>query len=375
MQAPPQPTASDKIHRYPCPACGAILVFDPQAGSLLCPYCGWKEQIPASAEQVQERSYEEYLRPRAGQLERLAQNALEVQCNSCGAIVTFVPPEVARECDFCGAQIVTQPRSADPTVAPEGVLPFRITPQQATASVKQWISTRWFAPNALKRFASPDAIDGIYLPFWTYDTHTTSYYTGERGQYYYETEYYTETDSQGNSVQKSRQVRKTHWYPASGTVARWFDDILIPATRSLPANRLTALEPWDLQELKSYDPGYLSGFKAQRYQVELAEGFEQAKQVAAGVIVNDVRHDIGGDEQRVHNIATNYSAITFKHLLLPVYAGAYRLNQKVYQVVVNGRTGEVQGDRPYSFWKITLFILAILLVLFIFFAIFSGGNN
>ncbi|HYO90966.1 MAG TPA: hypothetical protein VEQ40_04990, partial [Pyrinomonadaceae bacterium] len=289
MQAPPQPTAPDKIHRYPCPACGAILVFDPQAGSLLCPYCGWKEQIPANAEQVQERSYEEYLRPRAGQLERLAQNALEVQCNSCGAIVTFVPPEVARECDFCGAQIVTQPKSADPTVAPEGVLPFRVTPQQATAAVKQWISTRWFAPNALKRFASPDAIDGVYLPFWTYDTHTTSYYTGERGQYYYETEYYTERDSQGNSVQKSRQVRKTRWYPASGTVARWFDDILIPATRSLPTNRLTALEPWDLQELKAYDPGYLSGFKAQRYQVELAEGFEQAKQVAAGVIVNDVR--------------------------------------------------------------------------------------
>ncbi|HEY0406898.1 MAG TPA: hypothetical protein VGC89_14290 [Pyrinomonadaceae bacterium] len=367
-------TATDKVHRYPCPACGAILVFDPQGGSLLCPYCGWKEQIPESAEQVQERSYEEYLRPRSGQLEMLAQNALEVQCASCGAIVTFVPPEVARECDFCGAKIVAQPKSADPMVAPEGVLPFHITPQQATAAVKQWIATRWFAPNALKKFASPDAIDGVYLPFWTYDTHTTSYYTGERGEHYYETEYYTETDSQGNSQQKSRQVQRTNWYPASGTVARWFDDILIPATRSLPANRLAALEPWDMQELKAYDPGYLSGFKAQRYQVELAEGFEQAKQVAASAIETDVRRDIGGDEQRVHDITTNYSAITFKHLLLPVYAGAYRLNQKIYQVVINGRTGEVQGDRPYSFWKITLFILAIIFVLGIFFAIF-GGNR
>ncbi len=375
MQAPPQTAAPDKVHRYPCPSCGAILVFDPQAASLLCPYCGWKQEIPKSAEQVQERSFEEYLRPRAGQLERLAQNALEVQCSSCGAIVTFVPPEVARECDFCGAKIVAQPKSADPTVAPEGVLPFRIAQQQASAAVKQWISTRWFAPNALKKFASPDAIDGVYLPFWTYDTHTTSYYTGERGEHYYDTEYYTETDSQGNSVQKTRQVQKTRWYSASGTVARWFDDILIPATRSLPVNRLRALEPWDLQELRAYEPAYLSGFKAQRYQVELPEGFEQAKQVAAGVIEGDVRRDIGGDEQRVHNISTNYSAITFKHLLLPVYAGAYRLNQKVYQVVINGRTGEVQGDRPYSVWKITLFILAIILVLGLFFAIFSGGQN
>lgn len=375
MQAPPQATTTDKVHRYPCPACGAILVFDPKEGSLLCPYCGWKEQIPASAEEVQERSYEDYLRPRAGQLEMLAQNALEVQCTSCGAIVTFVPPEVARECDFCGAKIVAQPKSADPTVAPEGVLPFHITQPQATAAVKQWIATRWFAPNALKRFASPDAIDGIYLPFWTYDTNTTSYYTGERGDHYYETDYYTETDSQGNTVQKSRQVQKTRWYSASGTVTRWFDDILIPATRSLPANRLTALEPWDMQELKAYDPGYLSGFKAQRYQVELAEGFEQAKQVAAPVIDSDVRRDIGGDEQRVHNVTTNYSAITFKHLLLPVYAGAYRLNQKVYQVVINGRTGEVQGDRPYSFWKITLFVLSIIFVIALLAIIFGGGKG
>jgi DNA-directed RNA polymerase subunit RPC12/RpoP len=366
MQTPPPQTTQEKVHRYPCPACGANLVFEPRDGCLTCPYCGHKEQIPASAEQVQERSYEEYLRPRAGQLRMLAQDALEVQCNSCGAIVTFIPPEVARECDFCGAKIVAQPKSADPTVAPEGVLPFRITHPQATVAVRQWLSSRWFAPNALKRFASPEAIDGIYLPYWTYDTHTTSYYTGQRGEYYYEDERYTETDAQGNRVTKTRRVRKTRWYAASGAVSRWFDDLLIPATRSLPPNRLYALEPWDMVEIKGYEPAYLSGYKAQRYQVELGEGFEQAKVIAARVIEGDVRKDIGGDEQRIGNVTTHYSGITFKHILLPVYAGAYRLNQKVYQIVINGRTGEVQGDRPYSFWKIAFLVVTILfIVLFV----------
>ena len=363
MQTSPQQTNQEKIHRYPCPACGAILVFEPKDGQLSCPYCGHKEQIPQNAEQVQERSFEQYLQPRADQLQVLAVGALEVQCSSCGAIVTFVPPEVARECDFCGAKIVAQPKSADPMVAPEGVLPFRVPQQQATANVKQWISSRWFAPNALKKFATPEAIDGIYLPFWTYDANTMSYYTGQRGEYYYVTETYTETDAQGNTQTKTRQVRHTNWYPVSGTVTRWFDDILIPATKSLPINRLNALEPWDLPEIKPYEPAYLSGFKAQRYQVDLGGGFEQAKAIAAGIIEEDVRRDIGGDEQMISDIKTHYSAITFKHLLLPVYAGAYRLNQKVFQVVVNGRTGEVQGDRPYSFWKITLFILTILLVI------------
>ena len=363
MQVSPQQSTQQKVRRYHCPGCGADLLFEPKGGALQCPYCGHVERIPQTDEKIEERSYEQYLRLRPEQMQAMAPNALEVQCTSCGALVTFTPPEVARTCDFCGAAIVAQPKTADPILSPEAVLPFRIHKQQATAAIRQWISSRWFAPTALKQFASHEGIDGVYLPYWTYDAYTTSHYKGERGEHYYETEHYTEKDSQGNSVSRSRQVRRTRWYNASGTVDRWFDDILIPATRSLPQNRLVALEPWDLVEIKPYDPAFLSGYKAQRYQVGLPEGFELAKQVAARAIEADVRSDIGGDEQRIHNISTHYSGITFKHIMLPVYVGAYRLNQKLYQVVVNGRTGEVQGDRPYSWVKITLFVLTILFVI------------
>jgi hypothetical protein len=272
---------------------------------------------------------------------------------------------VARECDFCGAKIVAQPKSADPTVAPEGVLPFRVTQAQAADSLNRWLGSLWFAPGALKRLAAQEGLGGVYLPFWTYDAYTATRYTGERGDYYYTTESYTERDAQGNNVSRTRQVRHTRWRPAAGTVERWFDDILVPATKSLPPARLSALEPWDLGELTGYEPAYLSGYKAQRYQVDLAEGFELAKRAAAPVIESDVRRDIGGDEQRVAQLATNYSAVTFKHLLLPVYAGAYRFRDKVYQIVVNGRTGEVQGERPYSFWKIFFFVLALVALLLI----------
>jgi len=365
LQNRSQAIGPEKVHHYPCPACGADLLYEPKDGFLSCPYCGHKEAIPTSAAEVQERSFEQYLHIRPEQLSELASNALEVKCQSCGATVSFVPPEVARQCDFCGVQIVAQPKSADPVLAPEGILPFCITRQQADAGLRQWLQSLWFAPNALQQFAQPDAINGIYLPFWTYDTNTTSYYTGERGEYYYVTETYYETDSKGNQVAKTRQVRHIRWYPASGTVTRWFDDILVPATISLPQQRLEALEPWDLVELKPYDPAFLSGFKAQRYQIDLSQGFERVKQLTAGLIQEDVRVDIGGDEQRIQNISTQYSGITFKHLLLPVYAGAYRFNQKVYQIVVNGRTGAIHGDRPYSFWKIALLVLTILFILLI----------
>lgn len=328
-----------------------------------------------SAEQVQERSFEQYLQIRPEQLEQLAANALQINCQSCGASVTFTPPEVARQCDFCGVQIVAQPKSADPILAPEGVLPFCITQKQADEGLRQWLSSRWFAPNALKQFSRPDAINGIYIPFWTYDTNTLSYYTGERGEYYYTTESYTERDAQGREITRTRQVRHTRWSPVSGSVSRWFDDVLVAATTSLQLTRLEALEPWDLSELKPYDPAFLSGFKAQRYQVDLAQGFERVKQLAAAAIKNDVLQDIGGDEQRIHNISTQYYAITFKHLLLPVYAGAYRFNQKVFQIVVNGRTGEIQGDRPYSFWKIALLILSIVLLILVVVSVIKLGGN
>ena len=369
----PETVPQQKVHRFRCPGCGADLQFAPEGGNLTCPYCGRQERIEPTGGTVEERSYEQYLQLHADRMGTLAEGALEVACQTCGATVTFTPPMVAGECDFCGSPLVAQPRSADPVLAPEGVLPFRVTQEAANSSIGNWIGSLWFAPNALKRLAAHEGVGGVYLPFWTYDAYTASRYTGERGEHYYVTEHYTERDAQGREVQRTRQVRHTRWHHASGQVERWFDDILIPASRSLPPPRLNALEPWDLGELTPYEPAYLSGYKAQRYQVSLAEGFELAKQTAAPVIDADVRRDIGGDEQRVSNVVTQYSAVTFKHLLLPVYVGAYRFNDKVYQVVVNGRTGEVQGERPYSVWKIALLVLFILFVLLV--LVFVFGNR
>ena len=357
--------AASEVKHYPCSACGADLLFEPGDGFLTCPYCGHKEAIPESEGEVQERAFERHLQVRPEQMGQLAANALEVQCQSCGAKSIFTPPEVAGRCEFCGVQIVAQPKSADPIIAPGGLLPFRVTQQQASSELSQWLSSRWFAPSNLKHFAERQAIHGIYIPYWTYDTNTTTDYTGQRGEHYYETETYYERDAQGNQQRRTRQVRRTRWYSASGTVTASFDDVLVSGTHSLPPDRLAALEPWDLEQLRTYDPAFLSGFKAQRYQVDLQQGFEFAKQLIAPEIERGVRNDIGGDEQRIDELSTDYFDITFKHLLLPVYAGAYRYNGKLFQILVNGRTGEIQGERPYSVVKIGLLVIAILLIILV----------
>jgi hypothetical protein len=295
-------------------------------------------------------------------LQPVSDQALEAHCTGCGAVVAFHPPEVAGTCSFCGAAIVAEPKAANPLIAPDGVLPVKVPKALAQKEVQQWLASRWFAPNALKKLAHQEGIGGVYLPFWSYDSDTSSSYQGERGEHYYETEWYTDSDGK----QQTRQVQHTRWYPASGQVARHFDDVLIAATQSVNATRLNKLQPWDLNALCPYEPAYLAGFKAQRYQVELPAGFETAKNVMQGTIQGDVRQDIGGDEQRILNIDTAYSNVMFRHLLLPVWIGAYRFQNKPYQVVVNARTGEVQGERPYSTVKIfflIVFIIALILVI------------
>ena len=357
----------ENVKRHHCPDCGADMVFDPRSGKLACPYCGAKEEIESSPDEIVEQDFSEFLRPSAERLQPLAKEAMQVTCDSCGATVTFVPPETATKCEFCAAKIVAQPRSADPLVAPEGVLPFSVENREAASSLRQWTKTRWFAPNRLKTMAEHDRVASIYIPYWTFDSDTDTDYTGMRGEDYQETETYR--DSQGN--EQTRTVTRTNWYGAAGHVSRHFDDVPVPASTSVLPRYLNSLR-WDFDKLASYDPAYLSGHRAQTYQVTLESGFEAFKSVAESVIRGDVNRDIGGDRQQIHSMETAYSNVTFKHVLVPVYAGAYKFNNKVFQVIVNGRTGEVYGERPYSALKIGCLVVTIIFFLLLIALVYSA---
>jgi ribosomal protein S27E len=348
--------------------------FDPESGKLKCGYCGSTMEVPQEGlRAIQEHALQEYLGAALSQhLGQMSGTAVELNCASCGATVVLEPPATAGACSFCGANIVTQAKAADPLIAPDGVLPFAVKNNDATSRVKTWLATRWFAPNALKRVATPEGIHGVYVPFWTFDADTGSEYRGERGDHYWVTETYWTTDANGKQVQQTRQVRRTRWTPVSGHVEVGFDDILIPATKAVVRQRLDELEPWDLDQLKPYEPGYLAGFQAQRYQVDLPAGLAHAQEVMAGTIRDAVDRDIGGDEQRIHSVDTSYQNETFKHLLLPVWIGAYRFREKVYQVAVNARTGEVQGERPWSAWKIAGLVLVIVFVVLVLVVLFRN---
>jgi len=359
MGNPAEAAGSTGIQQHTCNQCGAKVNFAPGTSVLKCPYCGSEMDIVPVASPVLERDYQEFLET-AGE-EKECTEAQRVKCDKCGAETTMPPESAAGICPFCGANLVFS-GSVSRLIKPEALLPFQVTQTEAFKKFRHWIQKLWFAPNDLKDYArSQGKLAGVYVPYWTYDSETTTVYQGARGDHYYVTETYTAVEN-GRSVSRTRQVRHTRWSPAAGTVMNSFDDVLVLASKSLPRKYADSLEPWDLPNLVSYADEYLSGFRAESYQIGLSEGFEAAKGVMAGTIDSSIRQQIGGDEQRIHSTQTQYRNITFKHILLPVWLSAYRFRDKVYRILINARTGEVQGERPYSAWKITGAILLGLVI-------------
>lgn len=346
-------------HRFPCHTCGSDLRFDPERGDLVCDHCGSHEAIESGhLPDPRELSYTQALREGLGQDGPSTEGAntedIRVsQCPNCGARIQFDDTSHATECPYCATPVVTD-TGALRQIKPQGVLPFSISESVAHDAMSDWLGRLWFAPNALKAYARKGRrLNGVYMPYWTFDAQTASDYRGERGN-----DYYVNVTVNG----KSRRQRRTRWHHVSGHVRRAFDDVLVLASKALPLKYTRALGPWDLSGLEPYLPDYLAGYDSEAYTLGLEDGFVQAREHMAAVITRDVKFDIGGDRQRIHDLKTQYSNVTYKHILLPVWFAAYKFRGKTYRFVVNGRTGQVQGERPYSAIKIAFAVLLGLIV-------------
>lgn len=340
---------------FPCSHCGAELEYKPGTRSLKCPFCSGENEIPEIDESVEEIDFHAMM----AELESAQEHhdALVVHCESCGADCEMAPNTTSQACPFCSSNIVATAKSRK-LLKPGSVLPFKVERAAARDKFRSWISSRWFAPSDLKRQAAVEGdavyrnttgLAGLYVPYWTFDANVTTSYTGQRG------DNYTVTTGSGNNRRTQTRIR---WRWASGTVFNSFDDVLVPASHSLPVERLEELGRWDLAQLVPYQDAYLSGYRSESYTVDLAQGFATGREMMLEIVRQTIRADIGGDHQRIHTMNPKFRDVTFKHVLLPVWVSAYRYNGKAYRFLVNARTGEVAGDRPYSAWKITFAVIA-----------------
>jgi len=361
-----------KTNFYPCTSCGAKLEFSPGKNALKCPYCGAENAISAATAEaavtaVEELDYQQYLAKAAGNEAQIERQT--VKCPGCGATTQLAANITADRCPFCAVPLIAADAYARRTITPHAVAPFDIDEGCARTRFRSWIGGLWFAPNALqKAYRETGGLKGIYLPYWTYDANTETTYAGQRGDHYYVSETYVE-----NGETKTRQVQRTRWSAAAGAVRVRFDDIVVCSTTSLPRDYLENLEPWNLAKLQPYREDYLSGFTVEAYQLGLEPGFQVACQRMEGPIRQAIESDIGGDEQQIASMSPRYDDITFKHILLPIWLSTYQYGGKTWRFLVNGQTGEVQGERPWSSWKIAFAVIAALIAVIV--AVVLFGNQ
>lgn len=347
--------------KFPCAQCGAPeMHFDPAAQQLRCQYCGHAAPLPQhSAEQLQQAVVEQDLETGIAQAARgLGVETRSVTCKTCGATVSFTGQDTSKSCDFCGSPHVLEQASNRSLIRPTSLVPFQLESSAAQEKFKGWLAGLWFRPGDLKARAAVGQINGVYVPYWTFDAWVRSTWTAESGTHYYVDEAYTDA----NGKKATRKVQKTSWTPANGQRQDHFDDVLVPASRGLPEGIAEEMKTFDTKRLVPYDASYLAGWRAEEYGVEIAPAWDRAAQVMASEQQSRCGRDVPGDTHRNLHVNNAYGQKTFKHVLLPLFIASYMYNQKTYRFLVNGQTGEVRGEAPYSVVKIVLFVLMIVAI-------------
>ncbi len=345
------------LKKFNCPACGAEAVWNPSKKTLVCPYCGSNSnvELPSDGTAIQENELQQALLSMPADEMGWAAEKKTVRCQSCNAVSVFDPKRMAQNCDFCGSPSLISIDDVKAPVRPSSLLPFNVADTKVREDIRTWYNSHWFAPNALGGKALTDTLHGIYLPYWTFDAQVHADWQAEAGRYYYT------RDSQG------RSQRHTSWEHASGALDHFFDDLLVPASLGVHPALLEEVSPFPTTEkLVPYDPGYLSGWVVEQYQIDLSKASNASQQSMEKNITSLCSQQVPGDTQRGLRVATQYSGQTFKHVLLPVWLLTYTYGSKSYQVIVNGYTGKIAGEYPLSWIKVALAIIAGLIVLLIF---------
>lgn len=335
---PPVGLQQGDLVLYKCPGCGARLSADGLTGSLVCSFCGYRAQQALSgdiapqvlaqspASRVKEQDWDAAIFSTAGHRWEVP-TARTFKCESCGASVIVPAGHVSTACPFCGTPHVVQSEAEHELMAPTALLPFRLSAQDAFSAVVGWLKSAHFAPDDLSRTATQVLPHPVYLPAWTFDLSGDLRWRG----YTVKSEYRTVTR-----------------VPASGNVPIFHDDIIVPATSSLPKELIGQLN-FELHDLVPYSVDALANWPAEIYSISPADASIEARGQALEGMKSANLIAESGSNALVEDLTVDSSdvaVLSYKLVLLPVWIGSYTYSGQVYHVIVNGHSGTVAGDVP-----------------------------
>ena len=365
---------ADINSKLQCKNCAAPVTFQPGTQGTTCGYCGTYNEISVSAEERHAASSQSSFNNYRDVDDSQKFTVQVLKCNSCGASASYNNNTSATTCAFCAAPLVVKGGTTASIIKPKAMIPFVVTQLKALEEFRKYAKKQFFAPNDFRNMTKhTENLFGMYIPYWTYDALVHSKYEGEQGIDYQTTETYTAVEN-GQNVTKTRTVTKTRWHDVVGEVRNTFDDITVIATKSLPTKQANSLNPWNYKALVPYNDAYIAGFNAEMYNINIEQGLSDAYELMKPQIEQSIRHDIGGDHQRINRYDSKNYNVTFRHILLPIWINTYKYKDKTYHFLINGQTGEVQGSQPISVGKVLAVVFAVLAVI-IMFALAVGGKK
>jgi predicted RNA-binding Zn-ribbon protein involved in translation (DUF1610 family) len=366
LPTPPDLPTHQETVEFKCPQCGAVTAYSAADGGLTCTHCGFYE-APQKEVVGKDAAHYEFTKeslepvtqtgvtPAAIPPSEVAPEELEdrkeMACQSCGALTSIPVDSLSHTCPFCGSNEVIQRQAPQDLLRPRFLIPFKIEASDCEIIARNWLGSSWMTPASLRNLANLAAFHGVYLPFWTFHAINDADWKAEVGHTKKE-RYYADGEW------KERIV--VIWLWESGHVQLNIDNLLVPGTARLSATILYKVKNFDLSALAPYEPKYLAGLQAQTYDIPLEHAWETGRAEMREQTRQACLSQASTSQVRNFSMNLDFSDESWRYVLLPIHLAAYKYDNQTYQVMVNGQTGEIAGQRPADWNKIWLVIATLL---------------
>ena len=313
-----------------CPSCGGTLSYDPETGGLTCNFCGNKVELktmpaaPGLGYSLQE------LQNNVGR--KLQSTAKQVECGTCGGKFLAESSAISGLCPYCGSNSITVVGEASGTLEPTGVIPFKISKDEAQGLFKQWISGRRLSPMDIKKNSQITELVGVYVPYWVFDCETYTPYNGKFGRTY-----------------GSGDDQYTKYHKSSGVCKMPIKNLTLVASSRLANDSFwKAVSKFDMNFMKKYDPNLLAGFWSESYTVDGPATWQTAMGKIYDMIKREIKSMEAADVISKIDMQPQATHIRAKYVLAPIWITSFDYHGTVYRVLINGQTGNIVGTWPKS---------------------------
>ena len=351
-----------------CPACGAPILYKPNLKKWKCDYCKseftLEEMKKYNNASNEKNNIKEEVKTEK-QKEKDNTNYYEYNCKDCGAKIIADENTAATFCVYCGNTAILKEKLSG-KFAPDMIIPFKNEKEKAIEAFKSLNKGRPLMPNFFNDEKNIEKIKGVYIPFWLYDVKVN----GELDA----TSTTSTTWTVGDTV-----YTKTDTYRLEREGEMSFNKIPVDGSTRFDNDIMNTIEPFNYSELEEYNHAYLSGFLAEKYDVDEETSFKDAEERSLNSARDTIKDDMGMGIKTIVNDTLASTKLLTKYVLLPVWMINVKYKDKFYTFAMNGQTGEFLGNIPVDkkkafIYGILTFVITFILVVLISYIFYKGGN-